>query len=177
MNPAGAVGASKQGTNARKAAGEHMKTKMKDRLPGAIGALIGITIVATFASGVVTVDSSAAWQALTASASLGAAMVEFVALGFALGLLAFGLRRLATRISAARRLAVLPAEEDPLHGAVVATIVSIPRLADATASEFDDASRPVFAPVTSLTEAQVERQRAQRRRDYAGTSDHSATVR
>ena len=153
-----------------------MKTKMKDRLPGAIGALIGIAIVATFASGVVTVDSSATWQALSAGASLGVAMVEFVALGFALGLLAFGVRRLAARVSAARRLAVLSAE-DPLRGAVVATIVSIPRLADATASEFDDASRPVFAPVTSLTEAQVERERAQRRRDYAGTSDHSATVR
>jgi hypothetical protein len=153
-----------------------MKTLMKDRLPGAIGALIGIAIVATFASGVVTVDSSAAWQALTAGASLGLAMVEFVALGFALGLLAFGVRRLAARLSAARHLALLPAQ-DPVRGAVVATIVSIPRLADATASEFDDASRPVFAPVTSLTEAQVERERAQRRRDYTGTSDHSATVR
>ena len=153
-----------------------MKTKMKDRLPGAIGALIGIVIVATFAGGVDSVDTSAAWQALTAGASLGLAMVEFVALGFALGLLAFGVRQLAARVSAARRLEMLAAE-GPGRGAVVATIVSIPRLADATASEFDDASRPAFAPVTSLTEAQVERQRAQRRRDYAGTSDQSANVR
>lgn len=150
-----------------------MKTKMKDRLPGVIGALIGTVIVATFAGGV---DTSAAWQALSAGTSLGLAVVEFVALGFALGLLAFGVRRLAIRISAARRLAMRPAE-DTVRGAVVATIVSIPRLADATASEFDDASRAAFAPVTSLTEAQVERQRAQRRRDYASTSDHSAKVR
>jgi hypothetical protein len=142
-----------------------MKTKMKDRLPGAIGALIGIAIVATFASGVDSVDTSAAWQALAAGASLGLAMVEFLALGFALGLVAFGVRRLAARVIAARRVEMLAAEE-PRRGEVVAT-----------ASEFDDASRPVFAPVTYLTEAQIERQRAQRRRDYAGTSDHSANVR
>ncbi|HTR59074.1 MAG TPA: hypothetical protein VMM27_12930 [Casimicrobiaceae bacterium] len=153
-----------------------MKTKMKDRLPGVIGALFGIVIVATFSSGGDSVETSATWQALSAGTSLGLAMVEFVALGFALGLLAFGVRRLAIRISAARRLAIRPAE-DPGRGAVVATIVSIPRLADATASEFDDVLRPVFAPVTSLTEAQVERQRTQRRCDYAGTSDHSAKVR
>ena len=77
-----------------------MKTKMKDRLPGVIGALIGIVIVATFAGGVDSVDTSAAWQALSAGTSLGLAVVEFVALGFALGLLAFGVRRLAARISA-----------------------------------------------------------------------------
>lgn len=152
-----------------------MKTKMKDRLPGLTGALIAIVIVATFAGGVDSVDTSAAWKALSAGASLGLAVVEFVALGFALGLLAFGARLVTARISAARQLALRPA--DPGRGAVVATIVSIPRLADATASEFDDASRPVFAPVTSLTEAQVERQRAQHRRGYAGTSDHSAKVR
>ncbi|HSS69994.1 MAG TPA: hypothetical protein VLQ46_04995 [Casimicrobiaceae bacterium] len=153
-----------------------MKTKMKDRLPGLTGALIAIVIVATFAGGVDSVDTSAAWKALSAGASLGLAVVEFVALGFALGLLAFGARLVTARISAARQLSMRPAE-DPARGAVVATIVSIPRLADATASEFDDASRPVFAPVTSLTEAQVERQRAQHRRGYAGTSDHSAKVR
>jgi hypothetical protein len=176
MNPAEAVDASNQGLKPRTLRESTMKTKMKDRLPGVIGALIGIVIVATFAGGVDSVDTSAAWQALSAGTSLGLAVVEFVALGFALGLLAFGVRRLAIRISAVRRLAMRPAE-DPVRGAVVATIVAIPRLADATASEFDDASRAAFAPVTSLTEAQVERQRAQRRRDYASTSDHSAKVR
>jgi hypothetical protein len=41
-----------------------------------------------------------------------------------------------------------------------AAAVAMPRLADATASEFDGRDRPAFAPVISLTEAQVERGRA-----------------
>jgi len=46
-----------------------------------------------------------------------------------------------------------------------ATVMPMPRLADATASEFDDAARPAFAPIVSLTEVQVERQRTARRRE------------
>lgn len=52
-----------------------------------------------------------------------------------------------------------------LRSATAATVMPIPRLTDATASEFDDAVRPAFAPIVSLTEAQVERQRAARRHE------------
>jgi len=42
--------------------------------------------------------------------------------------------------------------------------VAMPHVADATASEFDGDKRPAFAPIVSLTEAQVERARAERQR-------------
>jgi len=42
--------------------------------------------------------------------------------------------------------------------------IAMPRVADATASEFDGQALPAFAPVVSLTEAQVERARAARQR-------------
>ena len=52
-----------------------------------------------------------------------------------------------------------------LRGKRVAVAVTVvPRPTDATASEFDDEARPAFAPVISLTEAQVERQRVARQR-------------
>jgi hypothetical protein len=48
--------------------------------------------------------------------------------------------------------------------AAAASVVPMPQPTDATASEFDDQARPAFAPVVSLTEAQVERQRVARHR-------------
>lgn len=41
-----------------------------------------------------------------------------------------------------------------------AIVLAMPPAADATASEYDDSVQPSFAAVVSLTEAQVERQRA-----------------
>jgi hypothetical protein len=41
----------------------------------------------------------------------------------------------------------------------------MPHFIDATASEFDAARQPGFAPVTSLTEVQVLRQRSARERE------------
>jgi hypothetical protein len=138
-----------------------MKTGSRPLLPGIVGALVGVGIVAAFGSGVVAVDSGAVLHALFVSASLGQAVAEFTALGFILGLAAFGLRRLAAYVVATRRLSgIVEGITQPS-----ATITPIPRLADATASEFDDSLQPTFASVTSLTEVQVERQRAQRRRD------------
>lgn len=52
-----------------------------------------------------------------------------------------------------------------LRSETAATVMPMPRLTDATASEFDNAVRPAFAPIVSLTEAHVERQRAARRRE------------
>jgi hypothetical protein len=54
---------------------------------------------------------------------------------------------------------VLSAREAP-----ASVILLMPRVADATASELDGQDLPRFAPVVSLTEAQVERGRAARQR-------------
>lgn len=149
-----------------------MKTASRTWLPGTFGALVGIAIVAAFGTGVVPVQSAAIMQA---GASLGRAVAEFTALGFALGLGAFVFRRFVAHIIHARRLAIRGAAATG-RAMMPANVVTIPRLADATASEFDDGVRPAFAPVTSLTEAQVERERA-RRRGYSGASGHSARLR
>jgi hypothetical protein len=152
-----------------------MKTALRKWLPGTVGALLGIAIVAAFGSGVVPAPSGAIMQTLHAGAALGRAVAEFTALGFVLGLVAFGLRRFAAHIIEARRLAMRPPRATGAP-AMSARVVTIPRLADATASEFDDRARPAFAPVTSFTEAQVERERA-RQRGYPSTSGHSARLR
>ena len=152
-----------------------MKTASRTWLPGTFGALVGIAIVAAFGSEVIAVESGTVLQALYAGATLGQAVAEFTALGFVLGVAAFGLRRFAAHLVEARRLKHhVGAATAPMPRA--GRVVTIPRLADATASEFDDRARPAFAPVTSLTEAQVERERA-RRRGYSGASGHSARLR
>ena len=152
-----------------------MKTASRTWLPGTFGALVGIAIVAAFGDSVVPVESGAILQALQAGATLGRAVAEFTALGFVLGLAAFGLRRFAAHIIEAHRLAARTALAAGV-ATMPARVVTVPRLADATASEFDDGARPAFAPVTSLTEAQVERERA-RRRGYSDASGHSARLR
>jgi hypothetical protein len=50
------------------------------------------------------------------------------------------------------------------HETPAGVVVAMPQVADATASEFDGRQLPAFAPVVSLTEAQVERGRAARQR-------------
>ena len=58
------------------------------------------------------------------------------------------------------------AREAPLSSyGPASVIVPLPHFVDATASDFDAARQPGFAPVTSLTEAQVLRQRAMRDRE------------
>jgi hypothetical protein len=152
-----------------------MKTASRTWLPGTFGALVGIAIVAAFGSGVVPVQSGTILLALQAGATLGRTVAEFTALGFALGLAAFGLRRFVAHVIEARRLAMRTATAKST-AVMPVSVVTIPRLADATASDFDDGARPAFAPVTSLTEAQVERERA-RRRGYSGASGQSARLR
>jgi len=125
-----------------------MKRAFRTWLPGTFGALVGIAIVAAFGSGVAPVQSGTILQA---GASLGRAVIEA--------------RRRAVSAAATTRQTMMPVN-----------VVTIPRLVDATASEFDDGARPAFAPVTSLTEAQVERERA-RRLGYSGMSGQSARLR
>ena len=68
--------------------------------------------------------------------------------------------RRGDRGQAARR-----AISQPSHAPASASIVAMPPLADATASEFDETRQAAFAPVVSLTEAQVERQRGRHSKD------------
>jgi hypothetical protein len=151
-----------------------MKTSNRHWLPGAIGALVGIGVVATFGDGVVPADSEALQQTLVAGASIGRAIIEFIGLGFALGLVAFGLRQLANARAADRgaRAPAVAMQEQPVLVPVL--FASLPPGADATASEFDDIARPVFAPITSLTEAQVERERARRRHEERSAAKKGA---
>jgi len=137
-----------------------MKTA-SNRLPGAIGALLGLAIVVALASGGGSAGD-AIEQILFAGATLGRAVGEFTLLGFVLGALAFGLRRLAVAAGERRRSEARP---PALSGATAMSLTAVPRLADATASEFDDQLQPSFAPVSSFTEAQVARERAARRRE------------
>ena len=131
-----------------------MNASSKNRLPGALGALIGLAIVAVFAIDLAPPGSAA--QGFPHAALLGRAVGEFIGLGFSVALLAFGLARLAARNVERRRVW--------LREASIAVALA-PRIYDATASELgDDAKLPGFAPVVSLTETQVERRRADRQR-------------
>ena len=104
---------------------------------------------------------------LLADWMFGQAIVEFLGVGFGLGLLAFGLSRVAAHRTESRRV-LLRERLTSSRAAKPTVLVTVPRVADATASEFDDVKRPSFVPVTSLTEARVRLRRghreAQRRR-------------
>jgi len=140
-----------------------MRTPSKHQLPGVIGAVVGLAIVAVFASGVVPTDSGAMQQLLLTGENLGLGVAEFLALGFLLGLGAFGLRQLAVHVNETRlKVRRVDAVGDAL---MAATSMPIVRLPDVTASGFEDAANTAFAPVTSLTEAQVQRKRAERKRE------------
>jgi len=138
-----------------------MRTSSKNHLPGAIGAVIGLAIVAVFAGGAVPTDSGAMQQLLLTGENLGLGVAEFLALGFLLGLSAFGLRQLAVHVHEARfKLRRADAVSDTV---MAATSVPIVRLPDVTVAGFEDAANTAFAPVTSLTEVQVQRKRAERK--------------
>jgi hypothetical protein len=116
----------------------------------AIGACTGIAglalLVATVAAG----------------GPIGLGIGAVIGGGFAFGVLACGLKEAAARRSNRHRVEVreaLAASNVP-----ASAIVPMPHFVDATASEFDAARQPGFAPVTSLTEVQVLRQRTGRER-------------
>ena len=117
----------------------------------AIGACTGIAglalLVATVAAG----------------GPMGLGIGAVIGGGFAFGVLACGLKEAAAHRSNRHRVAAraaLAANYVP-----ASAIVPMPHFIDATASEFDVARQPGFAPVTSLTEVQVLRQRSARERE------------
>ena len=140
-----------------------MQAFSRTRLPGAIGVLIGLAIVAAFAADVAPSSTGALSQSLLDQASLGRAVGESMSLSVSLALLGFGLRQLTARNVDGRRSGL---HEASIAGATVETAVAIAAapIDDATASELDDSTFPASAAVLSLTEAQVERQRAGRQR-------------
>ena len=131
-----------------------------------LGVVLGVAVIALFAA--------VAWQSgptprfaqaqaltpLLADGTLGRAVVEFIAAGFALGALGVALKLLGVRVREFRS-----GERQRTASIRSARVVTLEFVtADATASEFDEfePKRPGFAPIVSLTEAQVHRQRAQR---------------
>jgi hypothetical protein len=147
-----------------------MNASSKNRLPGAIGMLIGLAIVGVFAMDVAPPASATLAQGWFDYASLARAVGELTGLGFSIALLAFGLKRLATRQVEEHRTQLREASIGS-NAAAPAVVIAVPRIHDATASELDDDARvPGFAPVLSLTEAQVERRRAERQRQERRTA-------
>ncbi|HEX9278818.1 MAG TPA: hypothetical protein VGA51_20785 [Casimicrobiaceae bacterium] len=128
-----------------------MNTATKHWTHDAIGACTGIAGLALLVAIVAAGDA------------IGLGVGAMIGGGCAFGVLACGLKetvaRRSDRSSAEAREALFSSD------APASAIVPMPHFFDATASEFDAARQPGFAPVTSLTEIQVLRQRAARGRE------------
>jgi hypothetical protein len=106
---------------------------------------------------------------LLSDGTLGRAVVEFIAAGVALGVLGVGVKLFAVRFGELRR-----AGSQRASVALPAPTVVELAAAFATASEFDHVRQPGFAPIVSLTEAQVQRQREKRDRERRRATLNSA---
>lgn len=108
---------------------------------------------------------------LLSDGTLGRAVVEFIAAGLALGMLGIGVKLFAVRFGELRRAGLQ--RTSVTVPAAAPTVVEL-AAAYATASEFDDVKQPEFAPIVSLTEAQVQRQREKRNRERKRATLNSA---
>jgi hypothetical protein len=135
---------------------ENMNMLSKNWLPDAIGAcalLAGLALL-----GVVSTSGDA----------IGKSVGALIGAGFLFGVLGcVGKEAVASRDEPRR--ATLRAISQASDGPAPATLVAMPPVADATASEFDESEHASFAPVVSLTEAQVERQRERQRQERRAT--------
>ena len=100
---------------------------------------------------------------VAAGGPIGLGVGAMIGGGFAFGVLACGLKEAAARRGDRRRAEAR--EALAASYAPASAIVATPLFIDATASELDAGEQPGFAPVTSLTEVQVLRQRAARERE------------
>jgi hypothetical protein len=99
---------------------------------------------------------------------IGNSVAALIGAGWLFGVLGcVGKQALASRGQARR--AALRAPSQPSDALVPASIGVMPPVADATASEYDERRQASFAPVVSLTEAQVERQRERQRQKRRAT--------
>ena len=128
-----------------------MKALAKHWTHVAIGVSIGIAGLALLIAVVFVGDA------------IGLGVGAMIGGGCAFGVLACGLKETIARRGERRRA---EAREAPFSSHAPAwAIVPMPHFVDATASDSDAARQAGFAPVTSLTEAQVLRQRAMRDRE------------
>ena len=123
-----------------------MNMLSRNWLPDAIGACALVAGLALL--GVVLASGDA----------IGTSVGVLMGAGFVAGVLGCIGKQALTSFSAPRR-AMPQAGRAPAQPALVA----MPPVADATASEYDEPEQTSFAPVVSLTEAQVERQRGRPR--------------
>ncbi len=127
-----------------------MNTLSRNKLTGAVGACTAIAGVLLLAAMVIPADP----LGRLVGALIGASLLTGIVGAFVREGLAHRDRvRHTTQRTAQLR-----------HEAPAPALVAMPQVADATASEFDGQELPAFAPVISLTEAQVERGRAARQR-------------
>jgi electron transfer flavoprotein alpha subunit len=105
--------------------------------------------------------------AATSGDVLGHSVGALVGAGLAGGLLGCFAKEVAARRDVTGRGASRVISQ--ANHAPACVMVMIPPVADATASEFDECEQATFAPVVSLTEAQVERQRERQRQTRRAT--------
>ena len=126
-----------------------MNALEKDRMPQAIA------VCAAVAGSVLVVAVGMSGNAI------GNSVTALVGGSFALGLVGCLVKEALERKRGG--YAPLPyAAMVDVRPVVAPVIIDMPRFADATASDYE-AGEPAFAPITSLTEVQVQRERAQRR--------------
>ncbi|HXX85260.1 MAG TPA: hypothetical protein VEN29_14915 [Casimicrobiaceae bacterium] len=142
-----------------------------------LGTMLGVAGVAVLSAMLWQVDPNPstsmpaqAVSPLLSDGTLGRMVVEFIAAGFALGVLGVGVKLFAARFGERRRAA----SQRTAVTVPAPTVAFEPAAADATASEFDDVKQPGFAPIVSLTEAQVRRQRIERDRERKRATLNSA---
>ena len=110
---------------------------------------------------------------VAAGGPIGLGIGTVIGGGFVFGVLACGLKETAARRSNRRRAEV---REALAASHVPAPLVAIPVFIDATASQLDAGEETGFAPVASLTEIQVLRQRAGREREKRRATLAGATL-
>ena len=152
-----------------------MNMDTKSNHLGAVLGAAGIALVSALlwqaASSPSTSVAAQAVSPLLSDGTLGRAVVEFIAAGVALGVLGVGVKRFAVRLGELRRAGLQrPSVTLPAPAATVVELAA----AFATASEVDDVKQPGFAPIVSLTEAQVQRQREKRDRERRRATLNSA---
>jgi hypothetical protein len=133
-----------------------MNMQSKQRLPDAIAACAGLAGLALL--GVVAASGDA----------IGQSVVALIGGGFAFGVLGCVGKEIVTARAEQRR-GTRGVTSQPSHALRWPATVKMPPLADATASGFSESEQASFAPIVSLTEAQVERQRERQRADRRTT--------
>ena len=121
---------------------------------GSTSILVGVLCVARAAAAHAAVTGS---TPPLSDPALGRVVAEFVAAGVLLGALGFALRLVTLRL-----IEILRAALQRSSTAVPNLVSHEPPTIPEAVSEFDDYRRPGFAPVISLTEAQIQSRRSQK---------------